>query len=98
MVDRWKLVICRINLTNTQNIKKMNIKQTIIKATVVLTAVAMIAPVSVGAVTIEELQAQINALLAQLSALQTSSTTTTGSTPAACVGVSFTRNLTVGST
>ena len=73
----------------------MNIKKTIITATVALTMVAMIAP-TVGAATISDLQAQINALMAQLQAMQ--GTTTTGSVPAACVGVTFTRNLTVGST
>ncbi len=44
----------------------------------------------VGAVTIAELQAQINALMAQLSTLQGGSTVSTGTT--------FTQNLTVGST
>jgi len=76
----------------------MNIKQTIITATVALTAVALIAPVSAGAVTIADLQAQISALMAQLQALQGGQTTTTGTIPAACVGVTFSRNLTVGST
>ena len=74
----------------------MSIKQTIITATVALTTVAMIAPVSAGAVTIADLQAQITALMAQLNSLQSS--TTTGNVPAACVGVTFSRNLTVGST
>ena len=73
----------------------MNIRHTIIKATVKATMVAsLIAPVSVGAITVAELQAQINALMAQLQTLQPSSS----SSPAACVGVTFTRNLTVGST
>ena len=75
----------------------MNIRKTIITAAVALTTVAMIAPMSAGAVTIAELQAQINALLAQLQLLQ-GSTTTTGNVPAACSGVTFSRNLTVGST
>lgn len=74
--------------------KKMNIKKTIITATVALTMVAMIAPAA-SAVTIADLQAQINALMAQLQALQ--GTTSTGSTPAVCVGITFSRNLTVGS-
>ncbi|KKP55047.1 MAG: hypothetical protein UR46_C0009G0004, partial [Parcubacteria group bacterium GW2011_GWA1_33_6] len=73
----------------------MNIRKSIITAIVSLTLVAMIAPVSVGAVTIAELQAQINALMLQLQALQPSDT---GGVPAACVGLTFTRNLTVGST
>src|SRR3989344_1251071 len=75
----------------------MNIKKSIITATVALTMVAMIAPMSAGAVTIAELQAQINALMAQLNSLQGSTTTTSTSIPAACVGVTFTRNLKVGS-
>jgi len=75
----------------------MNIKNTVIKATIALTTVALIAPISVGAVTIEELQAQINALLAQLSALQANQQSS-GNVPAVCVGVTFSRNLTVGST
>ncbi len=74
----------------------MNIKQTIITATVALTMVAMIAPMTAGAVTVADLQAQINALMAQLTTLQGPTTTTT-STPAACVGVTFSRNLRVGS-
>ena len=76
----------------------MNIRKTIITAAVALTTVAMIAPAAAGAVTIEELQAQINALLSQLSALQSSSSTTTTSVPSSCVGVTFSRNLVVGST
>ena len=74
----------------------MNIRKSIITATVALTMVAMIAPMSASAVTIAELQAQINALMAQLNILQGSSSTS--GTPAACVGLTFTRNLTVGST
>ena len=73
------------------------LRKTIITAAVALTTVAMIAPASVGAVTIAELQAQIIALTAQLSALQSSSTTTSGM-PVACAGVSLTRNLAVGAT
>lgn len=74
----------------------MNIRKTIISATVAVTMAAMIAPSMAGALTIAELQAQINALMSQLTMLQGS--TPTGSVPAACVGVTFTRNLTVGST
>src|SRR3989344_3743831 len=74
----------------------MNIRKTIITAAVALTTVAMIAPMTAGAVTIAELQAQINALMAQLTAL--SGSTTTANVPAACVGVTFSRNLRVGST
>ncbi len=75
----------------------MNIKQTIITTAVALTTVALIAPASVGALTTAELQAQINILMSQLAQLQ-GQTTVSGNVPAACVGVSFTRNLTVGST
>ena len=80
----------------------MNIRKTIITAAVALTTVAMIAPAAAGAVTTEELQAQISALLAQISALQSQlssapSSPSTGMVPAACVGVTFSRNLAVGS-
>src|SRR3989344_2698156 len=75
----------------------MNIRKTIITTAVALTTVAMIAPVSAGAVTIEELQAQINALLAQLATLQ-GNQQSSGNVPAVCVGVTFSRNLTIGST
>ena len=75
----------------------MNIKQTIITATVALTMAAMIAPMSAGAVTIAELQAQINALLAQLQELQAMQGPVSG-TPAVCAGVTFSRNLAVGAT
>ncbi len=74
----------------------MNIKKSIITAAVTLTTVALIAPASVGALTTAELQVQINALMAQLAQLQ--GQTTVSSVPAACVGITFTRNLTVGST
>ncbi|MSU54412.1 MAG: peptidoglycan-binding protein [Candidatus Staskawiczbacteria bacterium] len=65
----------------------MNIRKTIITATVALTMVAMIAPATVGALTVGDLQAQINALTAQLGTLQGSSSS----------GYVFTRNLTIGS-
>ncbi len=74
----------------------MNIRQTIITATVALTMVAMIAPAATGAATIADLQTQINALMAQLATLQGPTTTTT-TVPADCVGVTFSRNLRVGS-
>ena len=73
----------------------MNIRKTIITATVALTTVALIAPAAVGAITVAELQAQINALMAQLNSLQAPSST---SVPAACVGITFTRNLRTGMT
>jgi len=75
----------------------MNIKQTIITATVALTMVAMIAPMAANAMTAAQMQAEIATLQAQLNALNSTTTTTTsGSMPAACVGVTFTRNLRVG--
>ena len=56
-----------------------------------------------SAQTSAELQAQITALTAQLAALQTqlsgsttTTTTGTGTVPAACVGITFSRNLTMG--
>jgi len=75
----------------------MSIKRTIIVTAAIAASVAMVAPTFAGAVTVEELLAQIAALQAQLLALQGQSTGGTGAT-GACVGVSFTRNLTVGST
>ncbi len=76
----------------------MNIRKTIIKTIVALTLVAVIAPISTSALTVEELQAQINALMAQLSTLQgTTTTTTTGAgVPAVCAGITFSRNMTTG--
>jgi len=76
----------------------MSIRKTIITTVVGLTLVALVAPVSANAITIAELQAQIQALMAQLAALQGGTSTPSGSVPAACVGVTFTRNLTIGST
>lgn len=79
----------------------MNIRKTIIKTFVAITLVAVIAPVSANALTIAELQAQINALMAQLATLQGQTTTPPASgsgAPAVCAGVTFTRNITVGAT
>ena len=76
----------------------MNIKRTIITTVVALALVAMIAPGVAQGVTIEELLAQIAILQQQLLALQGGTTGTTGTVPSACVGVTFTRNLVVGST
>ena len=47
---------------------------------------------------IGNLQAQINALMAQIATLQSQQAISSGSTPIACVGVTFIRNLAVGST
>lgn len=71
------------------------LRKTIITAAVSLTTVALVAPGIAGAITVAELQAQIAALQAQLNSLQTPSSS---SVPVACVGISFTRNLNVGST
>jgi len=64
-------------------------------------SVWLVGPTNVAqAVTAEELQAQINTLLATLTQLQAQLATLTGApagTPAACAGITFTRNLTVGS-
>ena len=73
----------------------MSIKRTIITAIVGLTLVAVVAPGVTSAVTVDELMAQIAALQAQLTSLSgTPATAGTG----LCAGVTFTRNLTVGST
>ncbi|HPO68640.1 MAG TPA: peptidoglycan-binding domain-containing protein, partial [Candidatus Pacearchaeota archaeon] len=66
-------------------------------------AISLVAVGSANAQTAEELQAQIaqlQAMIAQLtSQLGTTTTTTTGTTsiPAVCSGITFTRNLTIGS-
>jgi len=75
----------------------MSIKRTIITTILALALVATVAPATTQATTIDDLLAQISALQAQLVALQG------GSTPVptgivACSGVTFTRDLTVGST
>jgi hypothetical protein len=79
----------------------MSIKRTIITTATIVVAVAMVASV-VGAQTptVAQLMADIAALQSQLQGLSgsTSTSTTTGSLPSACIGVTFTRNLTVGST
>jgi hypothetical protein len=81
----------------------MNIKRTIITTATIVVAVAMVASVA-GAQTptVAQLMQEIAQLQAQLQGLQgsTSTTTTTSGSgnPAACAGVTFTRNLTVGST
>ena len=76
----------------------MSIKRTIITTVVTLALVAMIAPGVAQGVTIEELLAQIGQLQAQLLALQGGTTGGTGTVPSACVGVTFSRNLVIGST
>ncbi len=74
----------------------MSIKRTIIATVLALALVAVAVPGVSQAVTIEELLAQIQVLTAQLNALQGQSTGT--SSVANCAGVTFTRNLVVGST
>lgn len=75
----------------------MSIKKTIITTVAVLVMVAVVAPGVAQGVTIEELLAQIAQLQAQLMALQ-GGTTPVPTGNVACAGVTFTRNLTVGST
>jgi len=75
----------------------MSIKRTIITTIVALALVAVVAPAVTQAVTIDELMAQISQLQAQLTALQPGATPVpTGNL--ACAGITFTRNLVVGST
>jgi peptidoglycan hydrolase-like protein with peptidoglycan-binding domain len=74
----------------------MNIRKTIIVTAAVVASVAVVAPNFVGAATIDELLAQIAQLQSQLTSLQGGAPVTTGT--GACAGVTFSRNLTVGST
>lgn len=76
---------------------KMSIKRTIIVAVAIAASVAMVAPTFAGAVTIDELLAQIAQLQAQLLALQQAQSGGSSSI-ANCTGVTFTRNMTVGAT
>src|SRR5581483_6020807 len=91
--DTWstRREIKRQKINERKN-HKMNIRKTIITAAVALTTVAMIAPMGASAITAADLQAQINALMAQLQQLQGPSS----GTPVACIGVSFTRYIRVG--
>jgi len=73
----------------------MSIRKKIIASIVATTVAASILPLTVGAVTVEELLAQIAQLQAQLAQLQAQQG---GGVPSACVGITFTRYLTVGST
>lgn len=74
----------------------MSIRKTIITTIVALAVVAVVAPGVAQGVTIDELLAQIAQLQTQLLALQGGTTVPAGT--GACAGVTFTRNLTVGST
>jgi len=77
-------------------------KKIVAIATTVTCAVWMISPGVASALTAEELLAQIQTLQTQLNALMSQYSTLTGSTagtvPAACSGVTFAANLTIGST
>ena len=76
------------------------LKQTFATVTILSVLIWGALPGGVSALTSAELQAQIDALMAQLSTLQgqlPSSTTSTSGAPAACSGVTLSRNLTVGS-
>jgi len=74
----------------------MSIKRTIITTVVALALVAVVVPAGAQGVTVQDLMTQIAALQAQLQSLSGSTTTASGT--GACAGVTFTRNLTVGST
>ena len=76
----------------------MNIKRTIITTVVTLALVAMIAPGVAQGVTIEDLLAQIAQLQAQLLTLQQGGQPAGTGGTGACTGVTFTRNLVIGST
>jgi hypothetical protein len=77
----------------------MSIKRTIITTVVALALVAVVAPFAVNAQTptVAQLMAQIAQLSAQLQGLQ-GTTTPAATGTGACAGITFTRNLTVGST
>jgi len=84
----------------------MNILKKVIAIATSLALVVMFLPiVPVQAATVEELQAQIAALTqqlqqlqSQLASLQGTSSTPSTNVPAACVGITFDRNLSVGAT
>jgi len=78
----------------------MNSLKRVVAVLSIISMVAVVAPVA-QAVTAEELAAQIAALQAQLNQLLAQYQQLTGTSagvPAACVGITFTTNLTVGST
>ena len=83
-----------------------SLRKRIIAASIVFFMVLSAVPAPAQAATTEELQAQIaalqaqlNTLLAQLSDLGgTTTPTSSGNVPAECSGITFDRNLTVGST
>lgn len=80
-----------------------NLKKKIVSAVTVLTVITMMMPGLAMGATAEELQAQINNLLASLSALQAQLATLQGTTPATTytgipAGFTFTKNLSQGMT
>ena len=76
----------------------MSIKRTIITTILALALVAVVAPAVTSATTIDDLMAQITSLTAQLQALQGGQQTAGTGGTGACTGVTFTRNLVIGST
>jgi len=77
----------------------MSIKRTIITAIVALALVAVVAPaVNAQTPTIAQLMSEIAQLQSQLTGLQGGSQTVGTGGTGACTGVTFTRNLVVGST
>jgi hypothetical protein len=76
----------------------MSITRTIIATAAIVASVAMVAPAFTGAqtVSVTQLMQEIAALQSQLNGLNGS--VSASSAPAACAGITFTRNLTVGST
>jgi len=76
----------------------MSINRTIITTVVALALVAVVAPaVNAQSTTAAQLLAQLATLQAQLAQLQGTTTTTTSTGTGACAGITFNRNLTVGS-
>ncbi|MBI2011123.1 MAG: peptidoglycan-binding protein [Candidatus Colwellbacteria bacterium] len=79
----------------SKTIKKVSAVSLSLTTAVWLSGAVLIMPVVASAATVEELQAQIASLLAQIQALQTQLTQTSGA--AAAPSYSYTRDLTVGS-
>jgi hypothetical protein len=73
----------------------MSIKRTIIVTAAIVASVAMVAPMLASATTVSDLMAQISALQARITSLQGGTPVPTGGV--VCSGVTFNRNLTVGS-
>lgn len=72
-------------------------KKIAISFAVLAVSVCLVGPQTANALTVDELQAQINALLAQLATLQ-AQLGTTGGTVSGCTITAFNTNLTIGST